>query len=334
MRKSTTVIDKKFIFIIGSPRSGSTWLQAMIGTHPSVCTTVELTLFSNYTAPWIESWKNEAANIKEGRWHQGLPFLWSEEDFYSFLQEFLEKVYERVVATKPEATHILDKHPGYSAFVEEINKLIPNALFIHIIRDGRDVASSMVAARKKIGFGTDTIPASAMEWKRHLLQAKKACQYRNRYMEIRYEDLLNNGVNVLKSVFDFCNLSISSEDVAKIIDIHQFKKMKANRVTPAKNIKAPDGAYGKGRAGVWREEFKPLQMYYFDKIAGNLLVELGYAETGWWVESKFQASILPVIARSSTILKKVLRALSELFGTALTERIKKTELVRLLLERL
>src|SRR5215471_21624711 len=99
---------KQLIYIIGSPRSGTTWLQAMIGAHPSVCTTVELTLFSKYTAPWIASWNEESANIKAGRWHQGIPFLWSEDEFYSFLTEFLDRVYAKVLAGKPEATHILD----------------------------------------------------------------------------------------------------------------------------------------------------------------------------------------------------------------------------------
>jgi len=37
----SSVLDKQFIFIIGAPKSGTTWLQIMIGAHPQVCTTVD-----------------------------------------------------------------------------------------------------------------------------------------------------------------------------------------------------------------------------------------------------------------------------------------------------
>src|SRR5260370_6078563 len=115
--RAMIIDEKQFLFILGSPRSGTTWLQVMLAEHPLVCTTVELTLFTRYTAPLIKAWQTECIPIKEGRWHQGLPFLWSEEEFYHFLRLFLEKVYERVLKKKPQATHILDKHPEYAQAV-------------------------------------------------------------------------------------------------------------------------------------------------------------------------------------------------------------------------
>ena len=213
----SSVLDKQFIFIIGAPKSGTTWLQIMISAHPQVCTTVELTLFSKYTAPWIKAWKAEAANIQQGRWNQGLPFLWSEDEFYGYLKEFLSKVYEKVLSINPQATHVLDKHPGYSMHVEDINMLLPGARFIHMIRDGRDVAVSMVAAQQRIGYGTGTIQDSAAEWKRNVRAAQETTQYHDRYMEVRYEDLLISGANTLKSVFDFCGLPATHIDIISSI---------------------------------------------------------------------------------------------------------------------
>jgi hypothetical protein len=181
----------------------------MIAAHPLVCTTVELTLFSMYTAPWLRAWNQQARNIENGRWYQGLPFLWDEDEFYRFLREFVDRAYERVLATNPEATHILDKNPAYAKYVDDINRLIPDARFIHIIRDGRDVAASMIAAREQIGYGTGTVRASAAAWKEHVLRGRGARKYGGRYMEVRYEDLLASGVQTLESVFDFCELPAS-----------------------------------------------------------------------------------------------------------------------------
>src|SRR3989344_6138597 len=106
-------LKKQFIFIVGSPRSGTTWLQILIGEHPKVATTVELTTFSRYLEPWTRTWKNEESNIKLGKWHQGLPVIWTESDFNSFINNFLENVYSKVLNKNNIATNILDKHPGY-----------------------------------------------------------------------------------------------------------------------------------------------------------------------------------------------------------------------------
>src|ERR1035437_7352966 len=124
-----TTLEKNFLFIIGSPRSGTMWLQLMIGGHPLVCATTELRLYNKYTAPWLEAWKGEALLTEEGKHYIGLPVLWTEAEFHDFLRGFLERVYSKVIATKPQATHILDKHPDYSQFVEDIHSFIPQARF-------------------------------------------------------------------------------------------------------------------------------------------------------------------------------------------------------------
>ncbi len=320
------MLDKQYLFIIGSPKSGTTWLRIMIAAHPLVCTTVELTLFSRYTAPWVKAWQSEADNIEQGRWNQGLPFLWTEDEFYGFLRKFIEQVYERVIATNPQATHVLDKHPGYAMYVEDIDKLLPSARFIHIIRDGRDVAGSMVAARQNIGYGTDTIPESAAEWQKHIRSARKAKQYYDRYLEVRYEDLLTSGVDTLKTVFDFCGLPASVEDVATIVEAHQFEKMKAKRQSSDKRVKMHPAFYRKGKAGSWREDMEPIQRYLFDEIAGELLRELGYANDDWWAaESRVQKFTLPLLAMISIRERRrqrVTRAAKALLGPRLSGYIR------------
>jgi len=106
--------DLQHIFIIGAPRSGTTWLQIMMGAHPLICTTVEFTLFNKYIAPWIDAWKRGTTNIVERGLSRDLPFLWTEEEFYEFLEGFLDKAYQKVVEKKPQARYIPDKQPNYS----------------------------------------------------------------------------------------------------------------------------------------------------------------------------------------------------------------------------
>lgn len=320
------ISDKQFIFIIGAPRSGTSWLQLMIGAHPNVSTSVELTLYNKYIGPWIDAWKEEYANIEDDRWTQGLPYLLTKEDLYDFLREFVVKVYGRVHAANPKTTHILDKHPGYSMYVEDINELLPNSKFIHLIRDGRDVVVSMVAARKSMGFGTATVVDSSAEWKRHVRAAQKAKKFHDRYLEVRYEDLKSIGLVTLKSVFDFCELPASNQYVEKIITLHQFERMKARRQTAAKEVKAKADHYRKGKVGSWQYELGPIQKYLFHKIAGDLLYELGYADHSWWMDKGYQRITISLISSLPyaffKIRPRVYRATAELLGPELAKRIK------------
>jgi hypothetical protein len=317
--------DKQFIFIIGAPRSGTTWLQAMIGAHPLVATTVELTLFSRYISPWIKAWESESGNIENRRWYRGLPFLWSEGEFAAFLAEFLGKAYAKVADTNPGATHILDKNPTYALHVETINRLLPAARFVHVLRDGRDVAVSMVAARINVGFGPETIRDAARMWKEHVRAARKAGQFGNRYMELRYEDLLVEGSDLLKGIFEFCSLPCSGEEAVVIFDAHRFERMKATGITGAKGVKAPKGAYRKGKSGTWENELRPLEKYQFDRIGGDLLRGLGYAEEGWWAETKKEKMVLPLFAAILRRNKVIRRAVLDVLPQRLAAGIRKAE---------
>ena len=288
----SSCLDKNFLFIIGAPRSGTTWLQAMLGAHPAVCTTVELTLFTQYTRPWLNAWRAESGHIAAGDWHQGLPVLWTESEFQGFLQEFLDRVYKKVLETKPEATHILDKHPGYTACVAEIRWLLPRAQFIHVIRDGRDVAASLVAAQRDMGFGCRTIREAAHIWRSSIEQARSARTLAGDYLEIRYEDLLATPRSSLKTVFEFSHLPVNDQLVDSIVEHCAFDKMKQTLQSPASGIKEHPAHFRKGTTGGWKEDFRPIDRYFFHRIAGQLLSELGYIEnnTGhsWWGDTPLQ----------------------------------------------
>ena len=319
--KATILADKQLLFIIGSPRGGTTWLQMMMGAHPLVVTTVDLTVFDHYIGPWIRSWKQEVAWVEERGVHNGLPFIWTEDEFNDFLMQFISKVYDRVIALKPQATYILDKQPSYGFYVEGINKLLPKARFINVIRDGRDVAVSIMNTKVAMKPWSGSIEIAAKMWMGHVKAAQKAKQYKGRYIEIRYEELQRAGVETLKRVFDFCDLPASEEEVTAIVNAHNFERLKATRQLSDKRVKATVDHYRKGKVGRWQEEMSPLQRYVFDDIAGDLLREFGYANDNWWAQSYFQRFGLPFLSRVSNVWILVNRAAKELGKALLGHRI-------------
>jgi hypothetical protein len=286
--------SRDFLFIIGSPRSGTTMLQILLGNHPQVATTVELTLFSRYLGPWLQTWDDEVRNLREKQWQQGLPFVFDEAEFLEVARSLAEQTYAKVLANKPNATHVLDKHPGYSLHVATIKRLIPRARFLHVIRDGRDVALSMVSAREQMGFGAATLNEAAAAWKRFVQAARGAAPFGADYHEVRFEDLLAHGVETCAAALEFCRLPAERAWIAETLEANTFEKMRDRQAAADPRVQLHRGHYRKGEAGGWREEMSAGDRFEFDLIAGDLLRELGYAATGWWANSASARALAPI----------------------------------------
>jgi hypothetical protein len=308
---------RKIVFIVGAARSGTTWLQAMIGAHPLICTSDELKLFNLFTGPWEDSWEFLLKMQKaEGGGARGLRLIWSDDEFYQFLTMFLEQIYTRVLATKPDAAVILDKTPTYSHYVEHIKRLIPQAKFIHLIRDGRDVTASLRAASRGWGklWAPERVETGARWWKSSVLGARKAKQFgENYYMELRYEDLLRKGAPLLLEAFRFIGVTTTAQQAEFIYNEHTFDKMKVEGAG-MKTFGLPDGFFRKGQIGDWRHTFSAKERYLFHETAGDLLSQLGYADDSWWIEKAYQRYIIPTIilfsasrlrAKASKIIRRI-----------------------------
>lgn len=262
----------QFIFIIGAPRSGTTWLHAMIANHPDVAATpeIEQTFFSNYLAPIVKAWEAELYHIKRGAWVQGLPYLWSEEEFDSFLQYFLGKVYVKILEKKSDAKMIIDKHPEYSHHVELIKRFLPNAKFIHIVRDGRNTTASMMSAAKRIGFGEREIKSAASSWVRHIENSRKASLNTDScYLEVKYEDMVKDKKGILAEIVNFCGLEWNDN---LVFDDKEYS-------SPTPNISSSERQNG----FAWVKKLTTKQKYIFDQVAGELLIDLGYEKNRSWV---------------------------------------------------
>lgn len=319
--------DKQFVFIIGAPRSGTTWLQAMMAAHPSICSTIdELKLFDIFTVPLEAGWQYLLSLQKHTHGSRnGLAAMWTDREFYGFLNDFVGRVYSQVAALKPEATILLDKAPAYSKYVEHIDRLIPQAKFIHVIRDGRDVAVSLMAAAQGWGrlWAPKRVEMAASAWKSYVQAAQKARQYGERYLEVRYEDLLTSGQQVLRTVFDFLGEPIDAKDVAAIYQRHQFQNMK-QAGTGVHNFALPKEFFRKGQSGDWRNSLGPGERYVFDETAGDLLRALRYSNASWWYDHGYQRFTVPLAGTLSSRTRmqmETIGVIKRLLGPQWTNRL-------------
>lgn len=315
---------ENIVFIIGCGRSGTTWLHLMLGSHEQIATGQESQLFHNYIRPMRDRWLMEINYPKDSnlRFH-GISSYIKEEQFYGLLRNFADGVFCNVMKEKPGATHFLEKSPNNSFNVDIIARCYPKARFIHVIRDGRDVAASMLAAGKGWGryWAPSRVEPAALEWKTAIHDSRTASELSPYYMEVRYEDLLDKGYQELERIFQFLDIPCSQEQVQSIYDAHTFDKLQSNNyqkntfLSPGETVASgteerqePKGFFRKGKAGDWQTFFNKSQQDEFYYIAGDLLEELGYLEPG---VHNFSKPLGLTIRHMSEKFKGDLRALAK-----------------------
>ena len=103
-----------------------------------------------------------------------------------------------------------DKSPPYTWKAKRIQRALPEAHFIHLIRDGRDVALSL----SEVSWGPGDVQAAAAKWVEELGHARApgAAAAPGTYMEVRYEDLVAEPEPLLRRIADFVDLPWDARD--------------------------------------------------------------------------------------------------------------------------
>jgi hypothetical protein len=311
------------VFIVGAPRSGTTFLQNLMGSHPLVASSQETDLFTQYVGPWRTSWEHQLRSDPEAwkRWrHKGLPAVLTEQEFDSIVGGVVDQVHSRTVGLKPGATVCLIKVPQDCRRAELILRYLPNARFIHLIRDGRDVVASQLRAGR--GWGREWAPRNlaeaATQWSTDVAAGRSISGRTDAYLELRYEELVSaGGPELLKQALAFTGIEASDTecaDTCAAFSLNTGGAARSSMVWGGEVIRRlgaapaePGGFAGEGGVGAWEHELDLRARSTFERTAGGLLHELGYTSSPEWVDSRRAARVvasvgatvqsLPVTAR-------------------------------------
>ncbi len=282
------------VFILGAGRSGTTWLHLLVGAHSLVATGQESQLFNNYLRSLYEQWNRELEYPETDKLRKhGITSYIDEARFIELLRQFALSVFENVMNAKPGATCFLEKSPNNAFNVDLIHKCFPDAKFVHMLRDGRDVVTSMLAA--KSSWGREWAPThaydAAAEWVDAVSETRRLADMTDRYFEVRYESLLENGADDLRSLYEFLELPCSDEEIAEIYDRFSFDKVRNNKysrdvflnpgvakASGTEDRPEPTGFFRKGVAGDWQNSLTEKQLAEVYWAAGDLLKSLSYVD--------------------------------------------------------
>ena len=277
-------MSKGPVFIVGAPRSGTTLLQYMLRAHPA------LSLPTGESHFFIPLMRNEAnygdlsqpenvRRVLEAMYRQSQEFL--ETDLHG-LQFDIAALTKLLAAKGRRSMRDLiddlfalnaagegkqrwgDKTPYYVLHMSSLLNWWPDAQFVHIVRDGRDVALSLFG--RKHDFGVYNTYFASRYWQHYVETGRqqgskmpKGC-----YLEIRYEDLLQDQRATMETVCQFLGVEF-------VEGLMNYKKAGMAGKTPL--VQKP---VQKDNAEKWRVEMTPSQIRRFEGGAGRSLQRFGY----------------------------------------------------------
>ncbi|MEZ5244093.1 MAG: sulfotransferase [Acidimicrobiales bacterium] len=193
-------MNEPFLFVVGSGRSGTTLLRAMLDAHPDLTIPGE-SYFIEQMARRRDGFRVEGrfdreafeaelfADLRFQAWNLAPDAVRAELDRQppADLADAIRGTY-RAAARRMGTTRWGDKTPSYALCVPTIAALLPESVFVHLVRDPRDVAASYARA----GWGPRSMTAAGHAWRSRVAAATAAGRALgpSRYLEVRYEDLV------------------------------------------------------------------------------------------------------------------------------------------------
>jgi hypothetical protein len=184
--------------------------------------------------------------------------------------DFLRIVMEEV-ARKQGTGRWADCTPDHLLYMEEIKRQIPNALFIHIIRDGRDVALSYVKQGWSYPLPWDRderLGVAGLYWEWVVRKGREQGRgLGGDYQEVRFEELISNPRKTLLRLGQFIEQDLDYERIrcAGIGSVSQPNTSFAGASEETFNPVAR-----------WKTKMSPEQLAAFEALVGDFLHELGY----------------------------------------------------------
>jgi len=270
--------DMDAVFIGGCGRSGTTLFKELLNRHSRCACGPETSLYGlpfnidNIAAPWdidrshLETFVDRSSNLVEFA------------DL--FATEFL---------TNECKKRWVEKTPNNVRAIDRLLTWYPNARFIHVIRDGRDVVCSLRKhPRERVVNGkivpvdsNNPVERSAMRW---LNDTSMGLAFQNhpRCIEVRYEAFVTDPAAEMARVCDF----IGEDFEQGMLNPDSDSSVNAQRSGQNMNNAGAARPITPKSIGRWKTDLKETERNAFIDVAGELLIALGYANDHTWASDQ------------------------------------------------
>jgi hypothetical protein len=269
------------VFVLGSPRSGTTLLYNMLLSAGGFAVYLAESNAFNLLAPhfgdlgrravrqkllqvWLGSKLFRATGLDAGQIeNEVLERCRNIGDFLRIVMEGMTRAQgmQRWAENSPEGILRLPL----------IKRLIPDALVLHIIRDGRDVAMSLNHVRYLRPFPWQdriSLTGAGIYWEWVVQQGRShGRQLGPDYMEVHFEELVTAPRETLKAIGSF---------IDQELDYDRIREVGYGTVSKPNTSFGSEPRESFNPVGRWKKGFSPGQLLRFESMVGKTLTELGY----------------------------------------------------------
>jgi hypothetical protein len=289
-------LERDLVWVLGSPRTGSSWLRRLLAEHPGIATINE-TYLGIHLVPIPEP-NRPGEYFQTGARADDPDYLFSAENVRELRPEMRDLILKglrlQVGRLHPdrEAGPVVIKEPNGSHASDTILSLLPQARMVFLCRDGRDVLDSLLDAihgretwwdpmidvfgseaqsdlgpKARMGF----IEAHARLWVSRTEATRRAFDNLppDRRLMLRYEDLLLDTALELGRLQEWLGVEIDTEGLEAAADKHAFANIPASERGPGKEVRS-------ATPGLWRQTFTPDEQAAMERTMGEQLRALGY----------------------------------------------------------
>lgn len=262
------------IFIGGAGRSGTTLLRVILDSHSNIACGPELKVSTSIAAMWYNFQTKFNSILKE--------YDINESDINKIFSDMILALLEKH-RVKQNKNRVAEKSPNNVMIFSHLHNMFPQSPMIHVIRDGRDVITSLLTMDWVDPNGnpvpyTRDIKLAAKYWHDTVRTGLNYRNYsdsnRESYFQLKYEDLVESPEETLQRLFHFIDEPWEEE----VLSFHTKRRNLANESSADQvNKKLYNSSIGR-----WKRDLSLEQIDIVKPIIGDLLIELNYAENKDW----------------------------------------------------
>lgn len=279
----------RLFFIVGAQKSGTTWLQRSLNSVDGVHCLGEGHFIDRLVMPIAKTLRdyNNLMGLVADRVYEGQGFYQPipDSEYRNVMRQWiLQRMVSNVGAESTAITAIGDKTPAHSFHIDTLRFLFPEARFIHMLRDGRDVTVSSFHHKERVlreleqndpdADLNNEAPALLHKWAEFTRAVLKAEADGHSIHTVRYETMLANPTDSLLGCLQHIvpNQRWDHALVQTAVEANSFRR-KSGRDPGQTNNNA---FLRKGQVGGWRDELDPDALNRLQPEDQALLKQLGY----------------------------------------------------------
>jgi hypothetical protein len=283
--RDSSELRGRVLFLVGARRSGTNWLHNLLALHPRLVKVPSETHLL-YTLSELEP---RFQHGLVGSANTGAIFLPRDEMLDGF-RDLCDRAFAHQMRVFGGPGKILvERTPLHAQHLALVGGVYPDAHVVHLIRDGREVAASLV----RQPWGPDSLAAAAAEWVETVTKARS--HRPPLYHEIRHEDLSADVTGEMRLLFQALGLDVSDELLERIRD-----------AAPRPVNATPGSDPAKGSH--WRQDLDDQQVAEIEHVAAEALADYGYQVGADAAESIEPRAVIATPSRRGALRRRLIPA--------------------------